>query len=93
MSRGDLEPYDVALRHTLRAPLRVQRRVEAVVASGRLRPAALALLGRAPWAMGTLIGVTGDMTPVGALLRSGLWADIFRSQRQAGRKAEEENAR
>ena len=66
---AELAPYEAALRRELRTPLRVQHGVEAVVSSGLLRPAALALLGRARGLMDTLIGVTGDMVPARALLR------------------------
>jgi flavin-dependent dehydrogenase len=73
VARADLGPYEAALRRELRAPLRVQRGVEAVVSSASLRPAALAVLGRARGAMDTVIGVTGDMIPARDLLRPSLW--------------------
>ena len=81
VSRGDFAPYDVALRREFRAARRVQRGVEAVVSRQPLRPAALALLGRAPRAMDLLIGVTGDATPARALLHPGVWADLVKSGR------------
>jgi menaquinone-9 beta-reductase len=80
VSGGDLASYEAALRHELRAPLRVQRAVEAVVSSTTLGPAAVGLLGRAPRAMDTLIGVTGDMTAARALLRIPLWTDLLRTR-------------
>lgn len=78
VSSATLAPYEAVLRRELRAPLRVQRGVEAVVSSAPLRPAALALLGRASRAMDTVIGVTGDMTPARALFHPGVWADLLR---------------
>jgi hypothetical protein len=58
---ADLASYEAALRRELRAPLRVQHGVEAVVSSGLLRPAALALLGHAPLARDALVALTGDV--------------------------------
>lgn len=72
--RSELASYERALREELRSPLRVQRGVEAVISSALLRPAAVALLGRAGPAMDALIGVTGDMMPAGRLLRPSLWS-------------------
>ena len=54
---------------------------EAAVSRQPLRPAALALPGRAPRAMDLLIGVTGDATPARALLHPGVWADLVKSGR------------
>ena len=79
----DLAPYERALRRELRAPLRVQHGVEAVVSSRPFRPAVLALLGRSAGAMDTIIGITGDMTPARALLGAGFWADLIRPRERA----------
>jgi flavin-dependent dehydrogenase len=79
--RRDLAPYEHALRRELSAPLRVQRGVEAVISRGPLRRGAIALLGRWPRPMDTLIAVTGDLEPPRALLRPGVWADLLSSRR------------
>jgi flavin-dependent dehydrogenase len=73
VARSDLLPYETALRRELRAPLRVQRGVEAVVSSASLLPVALTVLGRARGTMDMVIGVTGDMSPARALLRPSTW--------------------
>ena len=80
----DLAPYERALRGELRAPLRVQHGVEAVLASRSLRAAALAVLGRRPHATDTIIGVTGDMTPARALLGLRFWTQLMQQTQRAG---------
>ena len=77
VTRLELLGYETTLRRELRAPLLMQRAVEAVLASAPLRPAALALLGRATSAMDIVIGVTGDLTPPRALLRPSVWAELL----------------
>ena len=80
----DLAPYQRALRGELRAPLRVQRGVEVVLASRSLRGAALAVLGRSPRATDMIIGVTGDMTPARALLGRRFWTEIVQPGERVG---------
>jgi len=77
----DLAPYERALRRELRAPLRVQHGVEAVISRGPLRRAAIGLLGRSSRPMDALIAVTGDLQSPGVLLRPGVWADLLTSRR------------
>ncbi len=76
---ADLAGYETALRDELRAPLRVQRGVEAVISRGPLRRGALALLGRRTHPMDTLIAITGDLAPVRSLLRPTVWLRRTRS--------------
>lgn len=91
--RADLAPYERALRRELRVPLRVQRGVEAVLSSARLRPAAVALLGRAGPAMDELVGVTGDALPAGRLLRPSLWSRAALAFVRASRTPSPRNGR
>ena len=79
--RRDLAPYESALRRELRAPLRVQHGVEAVISRGPLRRAAITLLGRRPRSMDVLIAVTGDLEPPRALLRPELWTGPLTARR------------
>lgn len=76
-SEAALAEYDRTLRRELAPGRRVQRLVEAVVSRSRLRACMIGRLGAAPSAADTLVGVTGDVTPVRTLLRPRFWLPLL----------------
>ena len=63
-----LAPYARAHAVLTRGPRRVQRLIDAVTGSTALAPRAMRLLARNAPLRATLLGITGDLLPAGALL-------------------------
>jgi flavin-dependent dehydrogenase len=71
--------YEKTLRKEVAAGRRVQRTVEWILTSPRLRRILFQQLETAPEAMSRFLRVTGDLDPVRALLRRSAWTPILRS--------------
>lgn len=80
-SKAALRDYERLLIRDRRPGRAVQHAVDRVMASSRTRRWVLSRLARQPASVGALLRVTGDLDPVGSLVRPRVWLPIIGSRR------------